>query len=139
MTRLQPAALSALLFAAVCLAGCAGTKTAEAPVAAPEAVSASAPPRVAGGTIRASRTEDLMGQSPKGLRALMGAPTLLRNDHGAQLWQYAGKSCTLLAYLYPNAKGEAEVSYVDARAKSSGAIPVADCLAALSRDGRTAS
>jgi hypothetical protein len=137
MMRLRPAALSALFLAAALLAGCAETKTVETPVAAAEP--ATAPPRVKGGTIRASRAEELIGQSPKGLRALLGPPTLLRNDHGAQLWQYSGRSCTLLAYLYPNAKGEAEVSYVDARAKSSGAVPVADCLAALAGDGKPAS
>jgi hypothetical protein len=128
--------LSALVLVATLLAGCAGTSEqpapeTPAPVAAP---SASAAPRISG-TIKASRADELMGQSPKGLRALLGAPTLLRQDHGAQMWQYAGKSCVLLAYLYPNAKGEPEVSYLDARAKSAGSVPVADCLAQLARDG----
>ena len=53
-----------------------------------------------------------------------------------KIWQYAGRGCTLLAYLYPNPGGEFEVSYLDARAKSSGAMPVADCLALLAREGR---
>ena len=72
-----------------------------------------------------------MGQTPQGLRGLMGAPTLLRRDHDAEVWQYAGKSCVLFAYLYPNAKGALEVTYLDARRKTSGGMPVADCLTAL--------
>jgi len=75
-----------------------------------------------------------MGQTAQGLRALMGPPTLLRRDHDAEVWQYAGKSCVLFAYLYPNAKGVPAVSYLDARRKTAGAIPVADCLTALASD-----
>ena len=96
-------------------------------------------PRAAS-TIKATNPDELMGKNPQGLRALMGAPSLLRRDHGAEVWQYAGKSCVLFAYLYPNAKGALQVSYLDARRKTSGAMPVPDCLTALAGgDGRPTS
>ena len=130
--------LGAILMVGMLLAGCAGSNTAPSaePAMPAPPPSASAAPRITG-TIHASRADELIGQSPKRLRELLGSPTLLRQDHGAQMWQYAGRSCVLLAYLYPNAKGEPQVSYVDARSKSAGAVPVADCLAQLARDGRT--
>ena len=43
----------------------------------------------------------------------------------------------LFAYLYPNANGVAQVTYLDARKKTAGAVPVSECFTALA--GRPAS
>jgi hypothetical protein len=127
--------LSLALLAAMLLAGCAGqTEPAAVAQGAPAAPSPAAPPRPTF-AVKASQPDELMGKTPKGLRALMGTPSLLRKDHGAEVWQYAGQSCVLFAYLYPNAKGVLEVSYLDARRKTAGAMPVPDCLTALASDG----
>ncbi len=126
--------LSLALLGAMLLAGCAGHAEPEAvPQSAPAVPPPAKSPRVA--AIKASRPDELMGKTAQGLRALMGAPTLLRKDHGAEVWQYAGKSCVLFAYLYPNAKGALEVSYLDARRKTAGGMPVPDCLTSLAGEG----
>ena len=131
-TKLLRLRLSLLLCVALAAAGCSSTPS-ESPAlqSAPVEKPATAAPR-RNTAIHAASAGELMGKTPQGLRALMGAPSLLRKDHGAEVWQYAGDSCVLFAYLYPNAKGVPEVSYLDARKKTSGAMPVPDCLAALS-------
>ena len=44
----------------------------------------------------------------------MGEPSLKRKDLGSELWQYAGKGCTLLIYLYPSSGGGMTVSHAEA-------------------------
>jgi len=126
--------LSLLLCLAPVIAGCSGTGS-ESPAvqaAVPIEKLDAKPAARKNAAIRASSADELMGKTPQALRALMGAPSLLRKDHGAEVWQYAGDSCVLFAYLYPNAKGVPQVSYLDARKTTSGAMPVPACLAALS-------
>src|SRR5262249_54353035 len=102
MSSSMPRKHLSLLLLAVGLAGCAGTNETppSAPLATVDAPAPTSQPRKPS-AIRASRPDELMGQNPQGLRALMGAPSLLRHDHDAEVWQYAGKSCVLFAYLYP--------------------------------------
>lgn len=130
----------AALLALLILNGCAsvlGDGTAprapDAAVLPPSDTAARAP--VLTQHVRAAHPEELMGKDPQTLRSLMGAPTLLRKDHGAEVWQYAGKSCVLFVYLYPNKAGALDVSYLDARSKTSGAAVVQDCLTSLGRGG----
>jgi hypothetical protein len=42
----------------------------------------------------------LRGLSGNELEAALGEPTLLRQDGGAQLWQYSGSGCVLHVFLY---------------------------------------
>lgn len=119
-----------LLLAAALLSACAG-----GPDNPPPQAAAQKPAAQPASNIRAAAPEELMGKTPKALHALMGPPSFLRRDHDAEVWQYAGQSCVLFAYLYPDGRGVPAVSYLDARSKNSGAVPVPDCLQALARDG----
>ncbi len=56
----------------------------------------------------------LKGQTSEALHALWGEPSLKRKDLGSELWQYAGKGCTLLIYLYPSSGGTMTVSHAEA-------------------------
>jgi hypothetical protein len=125
--------LSLVLLTAIALTGCASAGSEPAPpqVTAPvETPQAKAVPRKPS-AIRAASADELMGKTGPALRTLMGPPSLLRRDHGAEVWQYVGESCVLFAYLYPNAKGVAQVTFLDARRKTAGAVPVAACFAEL--------
>lgn len=109
---MPPKVLAALALLPV-LAACAGA-TSPAPRAAAPA---------------SGKAEALIGKGPEALRAMLGEPSLLRRDQGAEVWQYAGETCVLFLYLYPDDSGAPQVSYVDARLKSQGPAPVPECLA----------
>lgn len=113
LTRLRPLFAIALVLA---VAACAGRQA-----VMPKRTGAPAQPG------------SLMGKGPAALRAMLGEPSLLRRDQGAEVWQYAGQSCVLFLYLYPDAAGAPAVSYVDARLKTKGAAPVPDCLSEVRR------
>jgi hypothetical protein len=78
----------------------------------------------------------LKGQTGEALHALWGEPSLKRKDLGSELWQYAGKGCTLLIYLYPASGGAMTVNHaeavpggtddaaIDACAKAAGKPPI---------------
>jgi len=83
--------------------------------------------------VSSAKSEALVGKGPEALRAMLGEPALLRRDQGAEVWQYAGETCVLFLYLYPNAAGAPVVSYVDARLKTKGPAPVPACLSEVSR------
>ena len=51
----------------------------------------------------------LTGQTAETLHALWGDPSLKRKDLGSELWQYSGKGCTLLVYLYPASSGAMKI------------------------------
>lgn len=74
------------------------------------------------------KPEELMGQGPEALRRRMGEPSLLRKEGDAQVWQYAGTGCVVFLYLYDSPAGTPQVTFLDARAKSNGAVAVAPCL-----------
>ncbi len=106
----------------VALAACAGGSKGDTPKPA-RAVSS-------------AKSEALVGKGPEALRAMLGEPSLLRRDQGVEVWQYAGESCVLFLYLYPDAAGAPVVSYVDARLKTKGPAPVPDCLNEALRAGK---
>ena len=72
----------------------------------------------------------LMGKQGSDIENLLGAPTLLRREDGAQVWQYAGERCVLLLYLYQQTDSAYRVSYLEARPRPGGASDVAACLSA---------
>ena len=72
----------------------------------------------------------LMGKPASEVETLLGRPTLLREEEGAQVWQYASTSCVLLLYLYENDFAAYQVTHMEARAKGDGPSDVAGCLAA---------
>jgi hypothetical protein len=112
---LRKLAYAIVATAALALAACAGADKAGTPKPA-RAVSS-------------AKAASLMGKGPEDLRAMLGEPSLLRRDQGAEVWQYAGESCVLFLYLYPDDAGAPAVTYVDARLKTQGPAPVPECLA----------
>ena len=110
-----------LLFAAVALAGCqtvnstwgsitSSSTTNEAQQPSPP----TAPQMAMMPPATAPMPGSLKGQTGETLQAMWGEPSLKRKDLGSELWQYAGKGCTLLVYLYPSSGGTMTVSHAEA-------------------------
>jgi hypothetical protein len=108
----------ALLLLPVLLAGCA---TAPQPVSLP-----AAPP-----VISTSGLERVLGANARALVALFGEPALDVQEAQARKLQFAGPICVLDAYLYPKARTEPVVTYIDARQPDGRDIDRASCVAAL--------
>lgn len=78
----------------------------------------------------------LDGQTAGSLEAMIGPPTLTREEQPALLWQHADERCVLQVYLYtPASGGEAVVKFAQARMREEGSPPlsveqVAPCLQA---------
>jgi len=72
----------------------------------------------------------IMGKGAGEVESLLGQPSLLREEPGAQVWQYASTSCVLLLYLYADELDSYRVTHMEARDKGQGSSDVADCLAA---------
>lgn len=68
------------------------------------------------------------GLSPDELKSQWGAPSLTRNEAGAQLMQFKGKGCVVLAYLYPNSGGGMETAFAEAHPGGDSASAIAGCL-----------
>lgn len=84
------------------------------------------------------KLEELRGMNSAQLTALLGKPTLMRDEATAQMWQYRGETCVLHLFLYPSgaaANSEKRVQYAEARARQTGAPAVtsgsSECLATL--------
>lgn len=62
---------------------------------------------------------------------MFGQPALLKREPPAEVWQYAGGRCTLLAFLYP-VGGGLQVRHVETvdRRPADPVLP-ADCLDSL--------
>lgn len=56
----------------------------------------------------------LKGLTAIELKATLGTPTLLRRDGSAELWQYAGRGCVLMVFLYDE-RGTYRVTYSEVR------------------------
>ncbi|HEY4134497.1 MAG TPA: hypothetical protein VGO34_04725 [Alphaproteobacteria bacterium] len=81
------------------------------------------------------KLEELRGLNAAQLTALLGKPTLLRDEPAAQMWQYRSESCVLHLFLYPAQGGEKRVQYAEARSRQIGAPATttgpSECLATL--------
>lgn len=76
----------------------------------------------------------LRGQSAEEIRALLGAPALLRRDGEAEVWQYPAEGCFLDLFLYKVEElGEARlvVSHFEIRNRGGAAVSSRRCLSAL--------
>ncbi len=81
--------------------------------------------------------ETLLGLESAALADLLGAPSYVREDRPALIWQYRGESCTLDVFLYSDGEGEGapyRVTYYDLRERSAARTDHADCLAARARE-----
>jgi len=125
---LKWAILGAMLSALTVLAACAQNGAIGLPSSAGESEAAieARPPRDGAPPTQAS----LIGKVPADIEGLLGEPTLLRQELGAQVWQYAGRRCVLLLYLYEEADKSYHVAHMEARPRPGGFGDVNACLAA---------
>jgi hypothetical protein len=65
------------------------------------------------------------------LSGALGAPSWVRHEAPAEVWQYQGPSCTLDVYLYADEAGELKIAHSEARDDSAQPVGVADCVTAL--------
>jgi len=108
--------------------------TSPAPPAAassPQAVSASAEAPPTGGP------DNPLGLDPVGLTRWFGAPSLIRRDYPAEVWQYRAKGCVLELYLYPVGDHMA-VTHAEAREPGMAGDALKPCLSVLSGERRRA-
>lgn len=108
-------------FLLLLVAGCAATPAAPPRVAAPTPA-ATPQPRVAGLVV---------GQTARELQSTFGMPSSVLTEGAARRLQFAGTTCVLDAYLYPQAGREPAVTHVDTRSTSGSDIDRATCVAAL--------
>ena len=78
----------------------------------------------------------VIGQTGTSLIGLFGQPAADVREGNARKLQFGNAICVLDAYLYPKGRGEAVVTYVDARQTNGSPIDRASCVGALSV-GRT--
>ncbi len=77
--------------------------------------------------------EEVMGQGARGLARMFGEPRLDVREGDARKLQFSSRDCVLDTYLYPKGRGEAVVTYVDARTPDGRNADRASCAAALRR------
>jgi hypothetical protein len=104
------------------------------PTAQPAATTASA-------TAGTTHSKDLMGLGPDELQHLFGHPQLVRDETGAEVWQYRAEACVLDLYLYPqeSAGTALRVTYLEARDRSAASLATDPCVSALRAEKRISS
>lgn len=106
-----------------------------APAEEPLNLALAPPPAVPGEGPRRPISADVAGKSAAEVRALFGAPTLLRREPPAEVWQFVAEQagCVLLLTLYPAETGaQMRVSHAQTLPRSrSRPVADADCIAAL--------
>ncbi|MGH6881953.1 MAG: hypothetical protein ACREFM_13650 [Hypericibacter sp.] len=85
-----------------------------------------------------TQSKDLMGMGPDELQHLFGHPQLVRNETGAEVWQYRAQACVLDLYLYPqeSAGTPLRVTYLEARDRSAASLATDPCVSALMTEKR---
>jgi hypothetical protein len=125
-----PAALAA--GAVLLLSACAGApEAAQAPAqAAAPPLAATAPPPAAATLAAvapaAGHPPELIGLTRADVARLLGAPTLLRREPPAEVWQYAGGACVLHVFIYQEVGGS-RVAYYEAAQRSGRSLTARDC------------
>ncbi len=84
-----------------------------APVVVPAPQAKPAVPRRRAKAVPRVNPSQLAGITDRRLVGLLGAPTLLRRDAPAEIWQYAGTNCVMLVFLYQDTGGSLAVRYVE--------------------------
>ena len=133
----------ALVIACALLAGCQTVNSTWSSISGPSSSSTSAPaepqrapaPQTAMVTPRAGAGTpgSLKGQTGEALHAMWGEPSLKRKDLGSELWQYAGKGCTVLVYLYPSNSGVLTVNHAEAVPGGKSEEAIATCAKAAGK------
>ncbi|MEQ9609387.1 MAG: hypothetical protein RLN99_17145 [Kiloniellaceae bacterium] len=138
MERVRSAAI--LLCAGLALSACQTgrpgqpvTGPAEAEAVPPAAVPAPAPTtQVATQPPGDDDPHQLMGLNRDGLTAVLGAPTLVRREAPAEIWQYLAEGCVFDVVLYQKGADYA-VSYLEARDAAAAVQEPRPCLNQLLR------
>ncbi len=78
---------------------------------------------------------ELVGQTPEGLRRILGEPRLRRQEDGAEIWHYQASQCHLDLFLYPDnaARPVLRVAYAQARAAGAARRAESACLRDIAR------
>lgn len=76
--------------------------------------------------------QQLYGVDSAALDALLGQPSLIRNEAPAQIWQYRSRTCVFDVFLYEESGGP-RVSYIEARDDAAQRIEPRACLNELLR------
>ncbi len=121
----------------VMLAACAGSGANMGASLSPQTVSA--PGRTPPALKPAPSAGSLIGLDAYGLRDAFGSPDFQRNDAHAEIWRYAGDGCTLFVYLYEDESDIMRASFIEARAREGGELPVDPCVADVNRDHQLSS
>jgi hypothetical protein len=85
-----------------------------------------------------THSKDLVGMGPDELQHLFGHPQLVRDETGAEVWQYRADACVLDLYLYPQESGGTplRVTYLEARDRSAATLAADPCVNALMAERR---
>ena len=113
------------------LAACAGGGANMGSSLSPQTVSA--PGRTPPALEPAPSVGSLIGLDAYGLRDAFGSPDFQRNEAHAEIWRYAGEGCTLFVYLYEDESDIMRASFIEARAREGGELPVDPCVADVNR------
>ena len=134
--RLQMPAL--LIVAGLGLAACTSTTSPPASLQTSQSASAESGAAPQAGGAPTTPAGDLLGLDEAALKRWFGAPSLIRRDYPAEVWQYRAKACVLELYLYP-ADDHMAVTHAEARAggaQSTGDAGLGPCLSALAEANR---
>lgn len=113
-------------------AGATASPGATVAAAQPAALEASPAPADS----RAVDGKDMVGLSPDELQRLLGQPQMVRDETGAEVWQYHAQACVLDLYLYPQEAKGLRVAYLEARDRSAASFATARCVTALMTERR---
>jgi hypothetical protein len=88
-----------------------------------------------------AHSKDLVGLGPDELQHLFGHPQMVRDETGAEVWQYRAAACVLDLYLYPqeSAGTPLRVTYLEARDRSAASLAADPCVNALMAERRISS
>ena len=124
-----------VLLPLIALAGCAEGRGEVArparaapapPIPVPEQVSRSATPAPIG-------PEAIRGQNARTLIAQFGPPRIDMQEGPGRKLQFAGSTCVLDIYLYPQGRSEAVATHVETRLRDGRPVDTASCVATLRR------
>ena len=77
-------------------------------------------------TIDLPNAATMLGKDIRALETELGQPSLLREELGAQVWQYTDQVCVLLLYLYESEDQVWRVTHAETRRKR-GVRSLTDC------------
>ena len=74
----------------------------------------------------ARRPPELIGLTRADVSRLLGAPTLLRREPPAEVWQYASAACVLHVFIYQE-RDDSRVAYYEAAQRGGRNLAARDC------------